>query len=94
MSHQRRAGECFRRPTGLIALMDGSSRPAKCRAVTESQCTRAPTSCGSEALAKAGFVAEKPGGKARVRFVRDPDGVVDLRVDESSDGLAVGRAEV
>ena len=44
-------------------------------------------------LAKAGFAAEKPGNMVRLRFVRDPDGTVEIRVNDSSPGLPIGRAD-
>jgi len=44
-------------------------------------------------LAKAGFAVEKPGNKVRLRFVRDSDGTVEIRPNDSSPGLPVGRAE-
>jgi hypothetical protein len=42
------------------------------------------------ALAKAGFVQEKLGRKVRLRFVRDEEGTVKIRPNESSPGLPVG----
>lgn len=44
-------------------------------------------------LAKAGFAAEKRGNMVRLRFVRDPDGTVEIRVNDSSPGLPIGRAD-
>lgn len=44
-------------------------------------------------LARAGFAAEKPGNKVRLRFVRQQDGTVEIRVNESSPSLPVGRAD-
>jgi|GEM_PF-2859736 len=44
------------------------------------------------ALAKAGFVQEKPGRKARLRFVRDEDGTIEIRPNDSSPSLPVGTA--
>jgi hypothetical protein len=45
------------------------------------------------ALVKAGFAQEKPGRKVRLRFVRDSDGTVNIRSNESSPGLPVGTAD-
>jgi hypothetical protein len=45
-------------------------------------------------LANAGNAAGKPGKKVRLRFVRDRDGTIAIRLNESSPGLPVGRAEV
>jgi hypothetical protein len=42
-------------------------------------------------LAKAGFATEKPGRKIRLRFVRDPDGTIEIRPNDSSPGLPIGR---
>jgi hypothetical protein len=44
-------------------------------------------------LAKAGFATEKPGNKVRLRFVRDVDGTIEIRPNDSSEGIAVGRAD-
>lgn len=44
-------------------------------------------------LANAGYAVEKPGKKVRLRFVRDMDGTIAIRLNESSPGLPVGRAE-
>jgi hypothetical protein len=44
-------------------------------------------------LAAAGYVQEKPGNKVRLRFVRDGDGTVEIRPNDSSPGLPVGRAD-
>ena len=44
------------------------------------------------ALVKAGFAQEKAGRKVRLRFVRDADGTVAIRPNESSAGLPVGVA--
>lgn len=44
-------------------------------------------------LARAGFATEKPGNKVRLRFVRDSDGTIEIRVNDSSSGLPVGRAD-
>lgn len=43
-------------------------------------------------LAKAGFADEKPGRKVRLRFVRDADGTIEIRRNDSSPGLPVGVA--
>ena len=43
-------------------------------------------------LAKAGFAVEK-GAKVRLRFVRDDDGTIEIRSNDSSPGLPVGRAD-
>jgi hypothetical protein len=43
-------------------------------------------------LAAAGFAQEKSGRKVRLRFVRDRDGTVVIRPNESSPGLPVGVA--
>jgi hypothetical protein len=45
------------------------------------------------ALAKGGFVQEKPGRKVRLRFVRDGDGTIQIRANESSLGLPVGTVD-
>lgn len=45
------------------------------------------------ALVKAGYAQEKTGRKVRLRFVRDPDGTVLIRPNESSEGLPVGMAD-
>jgi hypothetical protein len=44
-------------------------------------------------LASAGYAQEKPGRKVRLRFVRDDDGTVEIRPNDASPGLAVGRAD-
>jgi hypothetical protein len=44
-------------------------------------------------LAKAGFASEKAGKKVRLRFVRDADGTIEIRPNDSSPGLTVGRAD-
>jgi hypothetical protein len=44
-------------------------------------------------LAKAGFAIEKAGKKVRLRFARDTDGTIQIRPNESSPGLRVGRAD-
>jgi hypothetical protein len=43
-------------------------------------------------LAKDGYAVEKA-GKVRLRFVRDPDGTIQIRPNDSSPGLPVGRAD-
>ena len=43
-------------------------------------------------LAQAGYAQEKPGRKVRLRFVRDPDGTIEIRPNDSSPGLPVGVA--
>lgn len=43
-------------------------------------------------LAAAGYVQEKSGHKVRLRFVRDPDGTIQIRPNDSSPGLLVGMA--
>ena len=44
-------------------------------------------------LASAGYAQEKPGHRVRLRFVRDQDGTVEIRPNDSSPGLPVGRAD-
>ena len=44
-------------------------------------------------LAKAGYATEKPNNKVRLRFVRNPDGAIAIRVNESTPSLLVGRAD-
>lgn len=44
-------------------------------------------------LAAAGYAQEKPGRKVRLRFVRDPEGTIEIRPNESSPGLPVGTAD-
>lgn len=43
-------------------------------------------------LVGAGYSQLNPGRKVRLRFVRDPDGVVLIRPNDSSPGLPVGLA--
>jgi len=43
-------------------------------------------------LAASGYAQEKPGRKVRLRFVRDPDGTVEIRPNDSALGLPVGSA--
>ena len=43
-------------------------------------------------LAQHGFAEEKPGRQVRLRFVRDSDGTVEIRPNDSSSGLPVGLA--
>lgn len=43
-------------------------------------------------LAQSGYAQEKPGRKVRLRFVRDADGVVAIRPNDSAPGLPVGIA--
>lgn len=43
-------------------------------------------------LARAGFAIEKAGHKVRLRFVRNEDGIIEIRPNDSSPGLPVGRA--
>ena len=43
-------------------------------------------------LAQHGDAEEKGGRLVRLRFVRDPDGTVEIRPNDSSPGLAVGVA--
>ena len=43
-------------------------------------------------LVSAGYAQEKSGRKVRLRFVRDPDGTIQIRANESSPGLPVGNA--
>jgi hypothetical protein len=40
-------------------------------------------------LAAAGFVAEKPGRKVRLRFVRDSDGTIDIRPNNAAPALPI-----
>jgi hypothetical protein len=44
-------------------------------------------------LAAAGFAQAKPGRKVRLRFVRDPEGTIEIRANESSPGLPIGTAD-
>ncbi|MGK2935913.1 MAG: hypothetical protein ACSLFE_11830 [Gemmatimonadaceae bacterium] len=44
-------------------------------------------------LARAGFAQKKPGGKVRLRFVRNGSGIVEIRPNASSPGIPVGRAD-
>ncbi|MEX2170224.1 MAG: hypothetical protein WD851_13005 [Pirellulales bacterium] len=44
-------------------------------------------------LARAGYAQEKPGNKVRLRFVRNHDGVIEIRPNDSTPGLPVGRAD-
>lgn len=43
-------------------------------------------------LAQAGYAAEKPGRKVRLRFVRDDNGTIEIRPNDSLPGLPVGVA--
>jgi hypothetical protein len=44
-------------------------------------------------LVQAGYAADGPNRKVRVRFVRDPNGTICLRRNDSSPGIAVGFAD-
>ena len=44
-------------------------------------------------LASPGYAQTKPGHMVRLRFVRDEDGTVEIRANDSSPGLPVGRAD-
>ena len=44
-------------------------------------------------LAKDGYAVERPGNQVRLRFVRDPEGLIAIQVNDSSPSLPVGRAD-
>lgn len=44
-------------------------------------------------LVAADYAQEKPGRKVRLRFVRDADGTIEIRPNESTPGLPVGVAD-
>jgi hypothetical protein len=79
-------------------LLDLNSVPCYLALYWQSNARRRTVHVGTyklslRALLKAGFVQEKSGRKVRLRFVRNDDGVVEIRPNESTPGLPVGVAD-
>ena len=79
-------------------LLDSNEIPCLLALYWESKRARRTVHVGTyklslRRLAKAGFAVEKPGNKVRLRFVREVDGTVVIRPNDSSPGLPVGQAD-